>query len=121
MAFNDVRAQNGLGTVSGNGSLNAAAQAYAEFHYLNYGPLNLSHSYDGTPGDRAARSGYSWSNIGEVIAGGGNSAQDFVTMWLNSGGHRDIILDGVYVDVGVGCYESPGQAILCVALFGAPL
>jgi uncharacterized protein YkwD len=107
--------------VSSNGSLNAAAQAYAELHYLNYGPLNLSHSYDGTPGDRAARSGYSWGNIGEVIAGGGNSAQDFVTMWLNSSGHRDIILDGVYVDVGVGCYESAGQAILCVALFGAPL
>lgn len=118
-AFNDVRSQNGLGGVSVNGSLNAAAESYVEYHYLNYGPYALSHTYDGAPADRAARQGYGCCLIGEVIAYGANSAQGFLDMWMNSSGHRDIILDGRYTDVGIGCYQSGSESVLCVATFGA--
>jgi uncharacterized protein YkwD len=55
-----------------------------------------------------------------VIAFGASSGQGFVDLWMGSGAHRDIILDGKYVDVGVGCYESSGQPVLCVAAFGSP-
>jgi uncharacterized protein YkwD len=65
-----VRSQYGLGGVSQHGALTAAAESYVEYHYLNYGPYNLSHTYDGVPADRASRAGYSWSAIGEVIAYG---------------------------------------------------
>lgn len=61
------------------------------------------------PADRVQRTGYpkgSWA-VGEVIAWGrGRSGTPARTVrrWMRSSGHRDVILNGRYPDLGVGVY-----------------
>jgi hypothetical protein len=61
--INDRRAGSGLPVLWPNAALNTAAQGYAEVHFAA-APYALSHTLDGTPGDRAARAGYS-GGVGE--------------------------------------------------------
>ena len=51
--------------------------------------------------------GYSYRKAGENIAYGQNSANEVVTAWMNSEGHRANIL-GDYDYIGIGVYESGG-------------
>lgn len=123
--FNQVRAANGIAAVSANGSLIGAAQYYSQYAWVNYDPYQLSHTYDGTPGDRAARYGYC-CGVGEIMATAEGTAQTFIDLWMSSPPHRDIILDPAYVSIGVSCYGGPytspngyqGYPILCVVDWG---
>jgi hypothetical protein len=108
------KAKNGVGQ-GRNGGLSTAAQAYAITTQLRaVRPITRTMVPGGPPHGQATV-----EVRREVIAYGASSGQGFIDMWMNSGGHRNIILDGTYVDVGVGCYESAGQPILCVAMFGS--
>ncbi len=51
--------------------------------------------------------GYSYRSAGENIAYGQSSAQEVMTAWMNSEGHRANIL-GNYTHIGIGVYESGG-------------
>ena len=116
--FNSARAENGVGPVTQNGALTAAAEPYADLHY-QAGPYQLSHQLDGGPGDRAQQQGYNGS-IGEILVTANGSPQTFLDIWMGSPVHSDIILDRQYTHAGVGCYQglSSADAILCVAMFG---
>ncbi len=126
--INQVRAQNGLPPLAVAPSLAAAARGYAQFHFENADPFQLSHYLDGTPGDRVQREGYGGGGAGEVLAAGPPSAQAFLDLWLSSPAHRAILLGPDYRDVGVGCFGGPYagddgsvmDAALCVADLGAP-
>ncbi|MFQ5856991.1 MAG: S8 family serine peptidase [Anaerolineae bacterium] len=54
-----------------------------------------------SPFDRIRTAGYSFRTAGETIAGGYTSPEAAVNAWMNSSGHRAILL-GNYDDVGVG-------------------
>jgi uncharacterized protein YkwD len=62
-----------------------------------------------TPADRVRRTGYpkgSWA-VGEVIASGRRRSATparTVRRWMRSPGHRDVILNGRYPDLGVAIY-----------------
>jgi uncharacterized protein YkwD len=71
-----------------------------------------------TPKERIDRAGYfdgarSWA-LGETIAwgsGGRATPAAIVRSWLRSPGHRAILLDGRYRDLGIGiALGAPGQA-----------
>lgn len=49
-----------------------------------------------------------WSALGECIAAGYTSPQSVVDAWLNSPGHRAILLSGDYREVGAGYYAGAG-------------
>jgi uncharacterized protein YkwD len=118
--LNEQRAANGVGPVSRHGALAGAAQGYAEFHVTQADMYALSHNLDGSPTDRAARQGYC-CGVGEIIVTSAGSAASMVDLWMNSPGHRAIILDPQYVSLGVGCYSAPYngiEATLCVGVFG---
>lgn len=115
----------GLPTLAVNGSLTAAAEDYAAYHFLNANPFQLSHDLDGGLLDRLRRHGYSGAG-GEALVSGPLDAQILLTTWLNSPGHRDILLSAQYVHIGVGCYHGPYvdqsgntfDVALCVADLG---
>jgi uncharacterized protein YkwD len=103
-----------------------AAQRYAELHFAA-GPYQLSHTLDGTPGDRAARAGYS-GGAGEVLVTGEPSSQLLMDVWMGSPPHASIIMGGDFSDVGVGCAVAPytgtdgitWDTALCVGMMGIP-
>lgn len=51
--------------------------------------------------------GYSYRSAGENIAYGQSTAEEVMTAWMNSEGHRANIL-GDYTFIGIGVYESGG-------------
>jgi uncharacterized protein YkwD len=106
--INEARARHGLGKLGTTSSLARAASAHSrDMAARDF----FSHDSPGgsTPKSRIASSGYldgasSWA-IGETIAWGSGdlaSPASIVRSWLRSPGHRAILLDGRYDDVGIG-------------------
>jgi uncharacterized protein YkwD len=102
--INAERTKRGLGKLALSSKLTAAARAHsADMATRNY----FSHTgLDGsTMTSRINATGYKWSNIGETLyAGSGsyNTPENCVTSWMNSTGHRQILLNPVYTQVGIG-------------------
>ncbi|MCX6021223.1 MAG: CAP domain-containing protein [Chloroflexi bacterium] len=103
--INEVRAQNGLPAVATNGLLTAAARRQSNDMAANN---FLSHTgSDGSSmSQRISDAGYRWSMAGEIIASGYRDAASVVTGWMNSPGHRAIILTAGYKDFGAGVARS---------------
>ncbi|MEW8986694.1 MAG: SafA/ExsA family spore coat assembly protein [Bacillus sp. (in: firmicutes)] len=56
----------------------------------------------GSPFDMMKNFGISYRSAGENIAAGQRTAQEVVTAWMNSEGHRKNILSSGYTHIGVG-------------------
>jgi uncharacterized protein YkwD len=106
--INEARAKRGLSRLDAAPSLVRAASAHSRNMATND---FFSHDSPGgsTPKQRIASAGYfegasSWA-IGETIAwgsGGSAAPSSIVRSWLRSPGHRAILLDERYNDVGIG-------------------
>jgi uncharacterized protein YkwD len=114
--INDARGDHGLGRLRTAGSLEKAAAAHSRDMVRND---FFSHDSPtgSTPKERIDRAGYfdgasSWA-MGETIAwgsGGRATPASIVRSWLNSPGHRAILLDGRYKDLGIGiALGAPGR------------
>jgi uncharacterized protein YkwD len=101
---NQQRAQFGLAPLSLNLTLNDVAEKHSQDMAINN---YFSHQgRDGSqPWDRMRSQGYSYSRAAENIAFGQPTAQDVVTAWMNSPGHRQNILDPNLKEIGVGYYN----------------
>ena len=80
-------------------------------------------SQDGsTPGARMERAGYVWGTWGENIAAGQHTAQQVMTAWMNSSGHRANILKADFTEIGIGhAYDNQsGFGHYWVQDFGKP-
>lgn len=53
-------------------------------------------------GTRLTRAGYVWRTWGENVAAGQRTAQQVVSAWMGSSGHRANILNGSFTTIGVG-------------------
>lgn len=84
-----------------NSALNTAAQKFAEYMAKTG---KFSHTADGkAPWTRMSEAGYRWSAAGEIIAAGYGSWTSAINNgWMNSTGHRNILLSKSYSDIGVG-------------------
>jgi uncharacterized protein YkwD len=57
-------------------------------------------------GARTSAAGYSYSNVGENIAGGQTSASQATNDWLVSSSHCANMMTASFVDIGVSCKYS---------------
>ena len=64
-------------------------------------------SQDGrTPAQRVTAAGYSWSTMGENIAGGQRSFEEVMTGWTNSPGYCQNLMNPNFRDVAVACIRN---------------
>ncbi len=100
---NQKRAQNGLGSVSLNADLTAAAQQYSDLQFQT-NPYALNHYLDGSPGDRALKVGYT-GGVGEVLVTSPPSAPQILDLWLTSPPHAEILMGPAFEEIGMGCHQ----------------
>lgn len=100
---NEVRAENGLGSVTSTPELMRTAQIRAEETATLF-----SHTRpDGSICYTAFReNGVSYKAIGENIASGQMSPEGVMQSWMSSTSHRANILSPEFKHIGVGCYQS---------------
>lgn len=98
---NQQRVQNGLKPLEYNWELCRIAryksQDMVDKNYFSH----TSPTY-GSPFNMIKAFGLSYRSAGENIAKGQRSAQQVVTSWMNSSGHRANILNSGYTQIGVG-------------------
>ncbi len=79
---------------------------------------------DGRSADsRIDATGYSWSAIGENIAGGQTKVSSVIRDWLSSPGHCANIMRSDYTDVGLSCVQNDQTdlKLYWTAVFAKPL
>jgi uncharacterized protein YkwD len=59
-----------------------------------------------TPGDRATSAGYNFAALGENIAAGQRTVSEVMAGWLDSPGHCNNIMNGVYTEIAVACVST---------------
>lgn len=126
-ATNSARASNGVGSLSGNGLLNASAQAKAnDMAARNYWSHNTPEG--SPPWVFVDAQGYSYFKLGENLATGFLDEQATINGWLASPTHRDNMLDGAFTEVGFGYANiadytaaGGGNMTIIVAHYGKPV
>ena len=108
--LNDYRAQNGLGALS----IDSSIQSAAEWMSTDMGENNyFSHtdSLGGLPWDRMCTFGYCYSTSkGENIAAGYVTAAAVFEGWRTSPGHNSNMLSESFVVMGIARVHTPGSA-----------
>lgn len=96
-------------------ALNTKLSRAAEKHSVDMATKGFF-SHTGSTGSsmtaRIEAAGYKWSAAGETLyAGSGtyNTPAQCVKAWLNSAGHRQIMLSKTYTQVGLGYYFKSGS------------
>ncbi|WP_016995450.1 CAP domain-containing protein [Lysinibacillus boronitolerans] len=98
---NAERAKAGLAALQEDWELSRVAKYKSQdMHDKNYFD-HTSPTY-GTPFTMMKNFGITYKSAGENIAQGQRSAQEVVTAWMNSEGHRANILNKSYTHIGVG-------------------
>lgn len=95
------RAHNGLASLSVNPILSMAAQDFAE-ELARAGELRAASESGANAGTRLLEAGVEWSEWGENLASGFDSAEDVMAAWTSSGAHRANLLHDGFTEVGVG-------------------
>ncbi|WP_152051025.1 CAP domain-containing protein [Tautonia marina] len=73
-----------------------------------------------TPADRVKQVGYPYQSVGENVAAGQETAEEVMTGWMDSSGHRRNIL-GEFEELGAAREEDPnGRPYWCV-VFATPI
>jgi len=101
---NAQRSSSGLGGLSYNSQLAAAAQAKAnDMASRDYWSHNTP---DGaTPWTFITNAGYTYNTAGENLAYGFDSSDSTITGWMNSPEHKANILNSGYKEVGWHCQQ----------------
>lgn len=125
VSTNSQRTANGVGTLSSNSLLTAAAQAKADDMVArDY----WSHQTpDGQqPWIFVTDAGYQYTAAGENLAYGFMTSAATVTGWMNSPPHKANLLSVNFTEVGFGIanskdYVGDGKQTVVVAMYGKPL
>ncbi len=75
------------------------------------------------PGGRVNRAGFDWAHVGENIFAGVADPEFAVQSWMESPGHREVMLTGAFTHVGIGYLENRGTEFryYWTANFGTPV
>jgi uncharacterized protein YkwD len=98
--INETRGQFGLPALNPQGTLSAVAQQHVDDMLLNQYTAHIG-SDGSTPPERFLLFEYQQGYAGEATAWGFEQAYEAVEFWINSPGHRRIILNRYATDVGV--------------------
>lgn len=113
---NQERSKNGLAPLAYNGDLCNVARAKSQDMIDNNYFDHTSPTY-GSPFDMMKSFNIDYSAAGENIAKGQRSAQEVVTGWMNSEGHRKNILNSDYNQIGVGCVADSNGTLYWTQMF----
>jgi hypothetical protein len=119
---NDERDTGDLTLLRRNATLDAAAKLKAEDmakneYFAHYSPTGVSPWY------WFDQAGYDYLQAGENLAVHFTESNEVVEAWMNSPSHRANIMNGQYVEIGVGTAKGEykgSPTIFVVQLFGAP-
>jgi hypothetical protein len=123
---NAQRSANGVGGLSLNDKLDAAAQAKADDmaarnYWSHYTPEG------NPPWVFVSAQGYSYQKLGENLAAGFSDEQSAINGWMASPPHRENLLDPAFSNVGFGFANNPdytsaggGPMTIVVAYYGTP-
>jgi len=116
---NEERVSRGLNAVTVHPLLTKAAGDYA-CTMISDGYFGHYHPVTGQgPGERAAAVGYAYRAVGENLAAGQRTAAQVVQDWMNSTqGHRENILNPMWVHIGVAVRRGGSYGIYWVQEFG---
>lgn len=115
---NQERAKKGIPALASDTRLQRAAHKYAGVMAAHN---TMGHFVGGTtPAQRIEAEGYAWSAYGENVAYGYTSAESVVQGWMGSPGHRQNILNGRFVHLGVGVARSSRGTLYFCQDFGRP-
>lgn len=119
---NQERAKSGLGQLTLNGQLSAAAQAKAQDMFTQQYWSHTSPS--GTePWDFIAGAGYAYRVAGENLARDFSTTPEMVAAWMASPTHKANILHPRYQEIGIAVVNGTLEGIettLVVQMFGTP-
>ena len=96
---NAERAKNGLSALTVNAKVQQAAQVRAKEQAQSFSHTRPNGASCFTA---LTEAGVSYRGAGENIAYGQQTAQDVMTAWMNSAGHRANILNANFTNIGVG-------------------
>jgi uncharacterized protein YkwD len=119
--INAERAAQGLPALTKQSQLTSAARIHSQDMACNNFFSHTSPT-TGSPFDRIAAQGYSFSSAAENIAAGYGSASATVDAWMNSSGHRANILNSNYTQIGLGYayWGSSTYGSYITAVFASP-
>jgi uncharacterized protein (TIGR03000 family) len=82
----------------------------------------LAHELDGKkPSDRVKEAGYPGGFVGENVAYGATTAEEVVSGWMESEGHRANILNKNFTEIGVGVAKASDGTFYFTQVFGRPV
>jgi uncharacterized protein YkwD len=121
---NRTRHSHGLAAVRRNPKLRSAAKSHSD-DMVAHGYFAHDSPDGRTVLDRVRATGYfagssTW-RVGETIAGGTGvraTPRAVVSAWMHSDGHRAILLDGAFAEVGLGVGGDAGSGAMYTADFG---
>ena len=120
---NAQRVENGFTALTGDGRLDAAAQAKVDDMFKRQFFEHVSPTGE-SASTLVSQTGYTFFLVGENLAlGNYKDDQDVVTAWMNSEGHRENILRAEFVQIGVGIGEGEFEGEktwLAVQIFATP-
>lgn len=99
--INTHRREHGLPSLFVTSELTQASRRHSQ-DMADNGIFSHTGSDGSSAGDRMDDACYEWSAWGEIIAAGYTTPESVVNAWMNSGGHRSIILSDDYRDFGAG-------------------
>jgi len=114
---NRYRRNSGIPTLARSSAVSRAAQLHA-IDMAAMRKMTHTGSNGSSVGQRVTASGFYWRSVGENIAAGQTSAQQVMTAWMNSPGHRANILNRGFQYIGVGVAERNGVIYWCMVLVG---
>jgi uncharacterized YkwD family protein len=116
---NKERAARGLGTLTYNSEVARCARFKSQ-DMINKGYFSHTSPTYGSPFKMMESFGIRFSNGGENIAYGQRTAQEVMTGWMNSAGHRANILSAAYTQIGVGVAKASNGTLYWTQLFIKP-
>ncbi len=103
---NSSRRANGLNALQFDRRLSSAAQSHA-CDMARHGLQTHTGSDGSTAKSRARRAGHDDCFVGESLAWGFRQAERIVPLWMNSPGHRQVLLLNGVTKFGVGITDGP--------------
>lgn len=105
--INSERQRQGLTALTSNPILMQVAKAHSQ-DMVDRNFLGHTNPDGLGPGDRLSNAGYKWQACGETLGGGYATPQAMFIGWMNSSGHRAILLSASYTEIGIG-YANGGD------------
>ncbi|MEY8843140.1 CAP domain-containing protein [Cribrihabitans sp. XS_ASV171] len=117
---NEARSENGQQTLEQADKLAKAAQDHACW-MAETGNFSHSGKNGSTIADRARAAGYNYRFIAENIAFGQEAADQVVSGWMESEGHRQNLLSARATEIGIGIAANDAGRIYWVMSLGQTL